>query len=85
MNNPSVPPVSEGTKALYEAFVDAYDETAQQYHLKPSEIMVALGAVTGMIIHIAAMTNGLNGQKMLDDYKASLKLFPSAPQEDNKP
>lgn len=75
MTNP-VPPMSEAVKALYDAFIDAFDETAQVYHLKPAEIMVALCAATAMIIRHAATSTGNDPEKLMSVYRDSLRLPP---------
>lgn len=75
-NNKPIPPMSKGVKALYDAFIVAFDTTAHRYRLTPAEIVIALAAVCSMIINHAALATRSDPEKLLEVFRSSLKIPP---------
>lgn len=73
-NDKSIPPLPQGVQILAGAVVAAYNQAATRVPLTLAEIMVALGAATVFILAEAAAQSGHDPQKVIDDFRAQLKL-----------
>jgi hypothetical protein len=78
-NIPAVPP---GATILASAVVEAFNRAATHVPLNVAEVMVGLGSATIVILTETAAQSGRPLPKLLEDYKASLKL--SLPPEETK-
>lgn len=72
-----IPPVPEGAKVLGGAVLNAFNQTAARFPLTTAEVMVGLTSATTAILAEVSAQSGHPLPKLLEDYKASLKLPPS--------